>query len=102
MPRNLLKIMQLECLQCGNTWYTTRDAISTLTQETPNLAVSVGTAPWATAKFEDVEKKLVSPRESEKPSPDIFQKSKSAVLETQKSMNSRPRAGDSSGLPGKA
>ncbi|XP_031484380.1 uncharacterized protein LOC116253608 [Nymphaea colorata] len=93
---------QLECLQCGNTWYTTRDAISTLTQETPNLAVSVGTAPWATAKFEDVEKKLVSPRESEKPSPDIFQKSKSAVLETQKSMNSRPRAGDSSGLPGKA
>ncbi|CAN6461710.1 unnamed protein product [Victoria cruziana] len=93
---------QLECLQCGNTWYTTRDAISTMTQETSNPAVSVGTAPWATAKFEDVEKKLVSPRESEKPSPDIFQKSRPPVLETQKSMNGRPRAGESSVLPGKA
>ena len=47
---------------------------------------SVGTAPWATAKFEDVEKKLVSPRESEKN--DIFKKTSEAympVLDAQKS-----------------
>lgn len=48
----------------------------------------MGTAPWATAKFENVEKKLVSPRESDKPGNDIFKKTSEAympVLETQKS-----------------
>lgn len=56
---------QLECIACGNNWYAPRDEISTL-NDGPSSARSVGTAPWATAKFEDVEKKLVSPRESEK------------------------------------
>eukprot|EP01018_Ginkgo_biloba_P033381 Gb_08352 [translate_table: standard] len=58
---------QLECLKCGNSWYASRDAISSLTIETVNPVVSVGTAPWATSKFEAVEKTLVSPRESDKP-----------------------------------
>ncbi|XP_077223285.1 bromo-adjacent homology (BAH) domain-containing protein isoform X2 [Tasmannia lanceolata] len=78
----------LKCTACGNSWYASRDSISPLTA-TPNAVGNVGTAPWATAKFEDVEKKLVSPRESEKPSPDIFNKSRAAlsVLESQKSLN---------------
>jgi hypothetical protein len=49
---------------------------------------SVGTAPWATAKFEDVEKKLVSPREAEKSANDVFKKTSEAympVLDAQKS-----------------
>lgn len=47
-----------------------RDEVSELTIDASDSKRSVGTAPWATAKFEDVEKKLVSPRESEKN--DIF------------------------------
>ena len=34
--------------------------------DVPSSARNVGTAPWATTKFDEVEKKLVSPRESEK------------------------------------
>ncbi|KAF8393729.1 hypothetical protein HHK36_019927 [Tetracentron sinense] len=57
---------QLECSACGSTWYASRDEVSTLTIDGPSSVRSVGMA-WATAKFEDVEKTLVSPRESEKP-----------------------------------
>ncbi|KAF2297819.1 hypothetical protein GH714_003682 [Hevea brasiliensis] len=57
---------QLECTGCGNSWYASRDEASMLTIDGPSSARSVGTAPWATAKFEEVEKKLVSPREPEK------------------------------------
>ncbi|KAM0024243.1 putative BAH domain, transcription elongation factor S-II, central domain-containing protein [Helianthus debilis subsp. tardiflorus] len=53
---------QLECSACGNMWYASQDEASTLTINGPGSAKNVGTAPWATAKFEDVEKKLVSPR----------------------------------------
>ncbi|XP_019051392.1 PREDICTED: uncharacterized protein LOC104586396 isoform X2 [Nelumbo nucifera] len=89
---------QLECIACGNTWYASRDEASTMTIEPLSVVGNVGTAPWATAKFEDVEKKLVSPRESEKPAADIFKKTTAAympVLETQKSF-SRPKPGDPS------
>nr|CAD1834831.1 unnamed protein product [Ananas comosus var. bracteatus] len=92
---------QLECIACGHTWYAPRDAISSLTIDTPNIVGNVGTAPWATAKFEDVEKKLVSPREAEKPAVDIFHKSTAAympVLETQKSFN-RSKTEDTSNIP---
>ncbi|XP_072990436.1 protein REPRESSOR OF VERNALIZATION 1 [Typha latifolia] len=81
---------QLECIACGHTWYASRDSISSLTIDAPNDVGNVGTAPWATSKFEDVEKKLVSPREPEKPAVDVFQKTTAAympVLETQKSFN---------------
>nr|GEW77672.1 bromo adjacent homology (BAH) domain-containing protein [Tanacetum cinerariifolium] len=54
---------QLECIACGNSWYASRDEASALTIDGPSSAKNVGTAPWATAKFEDVEKKLVSPRD---------------------------------------
>ncbi|KAK9276313.1 hypothetical protein L1049_005844 [Liquidambar formosana] len=89
---------QLECIACGNTWYASRDEASTLTIDGPSSARSVGTAPWATAKFEDVEKKLVSPRESEKSAVDVFKKTTEAympVLETQKSL-SKSRTDDNS------
>lgn len=81
---------QLECIACGNTWYASRDAISSLTIDTLSITQNVGTAPWATAKFEEVEKMLVSPRESEKPAENLFQKSTAPympVLESQKSFN---------------
>ncbi|KAG0454128.1 hypothetical protein HPP92_025432 [Vanilla planifolia] len=81
---------QLECIACGHNWYASRDAISSLTIDTPSLSGNVGTAPWATAKFEEVEKMLVSPRESDKPVAELFQKSTTPyipVLETQKSFN---------------
>ncbi|WCJ26275.1 hypothetical protein M5689_008105 [Euphorbia peplus] len=57
---------QLECIACGHSWYASRDEASMLTIDGPNSAKSVGTAPWATKKFEEVEKKLLSPREPEK------------------------------------
>ncbi|KAF6162209.1 hypothetical protein GIB67_008338 [Kingdonia uniflora] len=86
---------KLECTACGSSWYASRDEISTLTIEDTSRAIgNVGTAPLATAKFEDVEKKLVSPKESEKPDADIFQKttkSQMPVLETQKSFLKRPK-----------
>ncbi|KAL3001674.1 hypothetical protein AAZX31_08G014300 [Glycine max] len=77
---------QLECTGCGYSWFASRDEVSELTIDASDSKRSVGTAPWATAKFEDVEKKLVSPRESEKN--DIFKKTSEAympVLDAQKS-----------------
>ncbi|XP_059661790.1 protein REPRESSOR OF VERNALIZATION 1 [Cornus florida] len=91
---------QLECIACGNTWYASRDEVSTLTIDGPSSAKSVGTAPWATAKFEDVEKKLVSPRESEKSAADVFKKTTEdnmPVLDSQKSFN-KPKIEDSSAM----
>ncbi|CAL0313369.1 unnamed protein product [Lupinus luteus] len=79
---------QLECIACGNSWYASRDAVSVLTIDGSSSKKSVGTAPWATSKFEAVEKKLVSPREHEKSANDIFKKTSESympVLETQKS-----------------
>ncbi|MQM06055.1 hypothetical protein Taro_038876 [Colocasia esculenta] len=63
---------QLECAACGHTWTATADAISSLTIEPPSIVDKVGAAPWATAKFEDVEKRLLSPHESD--AIDLFQK----------------------------
>ncbi|KAL1364419.1 hypothetical protein HN51_012612 [Arachis hypogaea] len=80
---------QLECIACGNSWYASRDEVSTLTIDaSDSKRSSVGTAPWATAKFESVEKKLVSPREPERSGNDIFKKTSEAympVLDSQKS-----------------
>lgn len=63
---------QLECIACGHSWYASRDEASMLTIDGPNSAKSVGTAPWATDKFDEVEKKLVSPREPEKKASEAF------------------------------
>ncbi|XP_035549887.1 uncharacterized protein LOC108997313 [Juglans regia] len=79
---------QLECIACGHSWYASRDEASKLTIDAASTTRSVGTAPWATAKFEDVEKQLVSPRESDKPGNDAFKKTSEAympVLDSQKS-----------------
>ncbi|KAJ7944920.1 Bromo-adjacent-like (BAH) domain protein [Quillaja saponaria] len=79
---------QLECIACGNSWYASRDETSKLTINAPNLAKSVGTAPWATAKFEEVEKKMMNPREPDKAVDDLFRKTSEAfmpVLDSQKS-----------------
>ncbi|KAG6636796.1 uncharacterized protein LOC122280980 [Carya illinoinensis] len=79
---------QLECIACGHSWYASRDEASKLTIDAPSTSRSVGTAPWATAKFEDVEKKLVSPRESDKSANDVLKNASDAsmpVLDSQKS-----------------
>lgn len=79
---------QLECHGCGNDWWTSRDEASTLTIDGPSSR-NVGTAPLATAKFEDVEK-LVSPREHEKSTNDLIKKTTEAkmpVLDNQRSFN---------------
>lgn len=55
-------LLQLECIACGNSWWASRDD-TTLTIDGPSSVKTVGSAPWATDKFEDVEKKLVSPRD---------------------------------------
>lgn len=60
----------LECIACGHSWSASRDAVSVLTLDASDSKRNVGTAPWATAKF-DVGKKLASPRESDKTN-DIF------------------------------
>lgn len=61
-------VKQLECLKCGNSWYASRDSLSSVTTEDQvNVSPAVGLAPWATSKFEEVEKELLSPRESERP-----------------------------------
>ncbi|KAL2611228.1 hypothetical protein R1flu_022920 [Riccia fluitans] len=61
---------QLECLKCGHSWYASRDSVSSLTTGPTDIArasPTVGLAPWATSKFEEVEKELISPKgESEK------------------------------------
>lgn len=67
-----------------------------LTISGPGSATNVGAAPWATAKFENVEKQLASPSgESGKSSAANDALSKSAepympVFERQKSMGSKP------------
>ncbi|KAK6947781.1 hypothetical protein RJ641_001254 [Dillenia turbinata] len=66
---------QLECTSCGHTWYVPRDEVSMLTIGGPSSANNVGAAPSATVKFEDVEKKLMSPRESERSGVDPLKKS---------------------------
>ncbi|CAI9094060.1 OLC1v1029715C1 [Oldenlandia corymbosa var. corymbosa] len=57
---------QLECIACGNLWYASRDEVSTLSIDEASSAKTVGTVPSATAKFEEVEKKLISPRGGDK------------------------------------
>ncbi|XP_057510610.1 uncharacterized protein LOC130792992 isoform X1 [Actinidia eriantha] len=86
---------QLECIACGNTWYASIDKASTLTIDGPSTYKSVGTAPWATTKFEDVEKKVVTPGDSEKSADDIFKTTKAymPVLDTHKPFNN-PRTED--------
>ncbi|KAG6389284.1 hypothetical protein SASPL_150750 [Salvia splendens] len=82
---------QLECISCGNSWYASRDDAATLTIEGPSSGKSdVGTAPLATAKFEDIEKTLVSPRGAEEGASDAPKKTTEAVvpvLEKQRSFN---------------
>ncbi|KAG6606095.1 Chromatin remodeling protein EBS, partial [Cucurbita argyrosperma subsp. sororia] len=84
---------KLECIACGHSWYASRDELSMLTIDAAtNSTNSVGTAPWATAKFEDVEKSLLSPREPEKATEDLFKKTSEAympVLDSPKSNKSR-------------
>ncbi|GFZ01407.1 bromo-adjacent homology (BAH) domain-containing protein [Actinidia rufa] len=82
-----------ECIACGNTWYASRDEALTLTIDGPSSAKTVGTAPLATAKFEDVEKKLLSPGNPRSRPMMFFKKTTEAympVLDTQKSFN-KPR-----------
>ncbi|CAA6655954.1 unnamed protein product [Spirodela intermedia] len=55
---------QLECASCGHTWSASIDDVSSLTIDSPSAVGNVGAAPWATAKFEDVERKLLSPHEA--------------------------------------
>ncbi|PHT57750.1 hypothetical protein CQW23_00113 [Capsicum baccatum] len=79
----------LECVACGNTWFASRDEVASLTIG-PNLAESVGPEPLATAKFEDVEKNLTSPRRADEGASDILKKTTEAympVLDSQKSFN---------------
>ncbi|PHT92399.1 hypothetical protein T459_00281 [Capsicum annuum] len=79
----------LECVACGNSWYASRDEAASLTIG-PNLAKSVGAEPLATAKFEDVEKNLTSPRRADKEASDILKNTTEAympVLDSQKSLN---------------
>ncbi|CAO2179693.1 unnamed protein product [Urochloa humidicola] len=74
---------QLECTSCGHTWFSSRDAITTLTEDTPSTARNVGTAPWATAKFDVLEKQLASPRDQpDKPAANALQKSTTAYMPT--------------------
>ncbi|KAL8150436.1 hypothetical protein V2J09_020244 [Rumex salicifolius] len=76
---------QLECNACGNTWYASCDESATLTIDGPSTVNNVGTAPWATGKFESVEKKkAVSPDQPEKANASM--KSNEA-LETRKSFD---------------
>ncbi|XP_058733609.1 uncharacterized protein LOC131605248 [Vicia villosa] len=65
---------QLECVACGNSWYAFRDEVSTLTIDALDSKRTTGTTPSATAKFEDVQKKLGSPCESENTADGICKK----------------------------
>ncbi|KAL6884544.1 hypothetical protein ACP4OV_010480 [Aristida adscensionis] len=82
---------QLECTSCGHTWFSSYDAISSLTVDAPSTAGNVGTAPLATTKFDVLEKQLASPRgQPDKPAADALQKSTAAympTLEKQKSFS---------------
>lgn len=91
-----LAFLQLECIACGNSWYASRDEVSALTIDASDSKRSIGTAPLATAKFEDAQKKLVSPRETENSVDDINKKSSESqipVLDAPKSF-SKPRKDD--------
>ncbi|KAL3818056.1 hypothetical protein ACJIZ3_003961 [Penstemon smallii] len=86
---------QLECIACGNNWYASRDDVSSLTIEGPSSAKAVGTAPLATAKFEDVEKNLTSPRGNS-----VLEKTTEAnvpVLDNQRSFNKTHAAEENPG-----
>ncbi|CAN0841312.1 Chromatin remodeling protein EBS [Linum grandiflorum] len=84
---------QLECTGCGNSWYASRDEASVLTIDGPAASKSVvGAAPLATAKFDEVEKKLASPQEPEKAATESLKKASEPVvpvLETQKSIGKK-------------
>jgi hypothetical protein len=70
--------------------------VSALTIDASDSKRSIGTAPLATAKFEDVQKKLASPRESENSADDISKKTgepRMPVLDTQKSFG-KPKKDD--------
>ena len=54
--------------------------MSTPTIDAPDSTRSVGTAPWGTTKFVDVEKKLLSPHEFDKSSNDICKKTSEAYI----------------------
>ncbi|KAF8725495.1 hypothetical protein HU200_020022 [Digitaria exilis] len=74
---------QLECTSCGHTWFSSIDAITTLTVDAPSTAANVGTAPWATAKFDVVEKQPTSPRDRpDKRAANDLQKSTAAYKPT--------------------
>ncbi|OIV94910.1 hypothetical protein TanjilG_22107 [Lupinus angustifolius] len=62
---------QLECIGCGNSWYASRDEVSTLTIDGSTSKRSNGTVPFPIANSVDVEKKLPSPRESDKSAKDV-------------------------------
>ena len=70
---------QLECGACGNSWFASRDEASLLTIEAPDSKKSVGTAPSAATKVEDVEKKLASTCESEKSANEIKKTSEAHI-----------------------
>ncbi|KAE9606565.1 putative BAH domain, transcription elongation factor S-II, central domain-containing protein [Lupinus albus] len=61
---------QLECIGCGNSWYGSRDEVSTLTIDGPTSKRSNGTEALRTANLVDGEKKVASHRESDKSAKD--------------------------------
>ncbi|KAK4400805.1 hypothetical protein Sango_1186600 [Sesamum angolense] len=73
------------------TWYASRDDAAALTIEGPSSAKTVGTAPLATAKFEDVQKSLMSSGGgAESGSTDVLKKTTEAyvpVMDDEKSCN---------------
>ncbi|KAL6607961.1 hypothetical protein ACP70R_041024 [Stipagrostis hirtigluma subsp. patula] len=84
--------ISLECISCGHTWFSSYDAaISTQTVDAPSTTENVGTAPWATEKFDVLEEQLSSPLgQPGKPASDALQKSTAAympTLEKQKSFS---------------
>ncbi|CAL0331989.1 unnamed protein product [Lupinus luteus] len=62
---------QLECIGCGNSWYASRDEVSALTIDGSTSKRSNGTEPLPAANIVDGEKKLVSPRETDKSAKDV-------------------------------
>lgn len=73
----------------GHSWYASRNEASSLTIDgRGSAAKSIGIASLAAAKFDSLEKNLLSPRESEKLANDVLKKSSEAympVLEAQRS-----------------
>ncbi|KAG0614610.1 hypothetical protein M758_6G190200 [Ceratodon purpureus] len=77
---------QLECMKCGNTWYSSRDAISSLVIKTAGGPPNVGIAPWATSKFDEVEKDI----QSGSVTPDADNSSAATVIETKSPRDAKP------------